>query len=103
MRPRSSYKLAGRRPSSDDCLDPIARSELRTQRVVDSLRLEILEAGADQRVRIRRIFAGPREIFRLELELPELSYQRTTLLDRDALEELLETDEVRDLLSQHLG
>ena len=103
MRPRSSYKLAGRRPSFDDCLDPIARSELRTQRVVDSLRLEILEAGSAQRVRIRQVFADPREIFRLELELPELSYQRTTLLDRDALEELLEIDEVREVLNQRPG
>jgi hypothetical protein len=28
-------------------------------------------------------------VFRLEIELPELGYQRTTLLDREALDELL--------------
>jgi hypothetical protein len=32
------------------------------------------------------------------LELPELGYQRTTLLDREALEELLEIDEVREII-----
>jgi hypothetical protein len=34
----------------------------------------------------------------LELELPELAYLRTTFLDRDALEELLEADDVRSLV-----
>jgi len=40
-------------------------------------------------------FENPREVFRLELELPELGYQRTTLLDREALDALLEADDVR--------
>ena len=31
--------------------------------------------------------------------LPELDYQRTILLDRDALEELLEIEEVRAVVS----
>ncbi len=39
-----------------------------------------------------------REIFRLELQLPELGYHRTTLLDRDALEELLEAEEIREVV-----
>ncbi len=33
---------------------------------------------------------GPRELYRLELELPDMAYQRVTILDRDALTELLE-------------
>ena len=35
-------------------------------------------------------------LFRLEIEIPEQGYQRTTLMDRDSLEELLEFDEVRE-------
>ncbi len=100
MKSPSSYKIWNRQRRFDDILDPIARSELRTQRVVDSLRSEILEAGAGPSLRIRQVFTNPREIFRVELELPELNYQRTTLLDRDALETLLEMDEVRSILSE---
>ena len=46
-------------------------------------------------IRVRQVFREPREIYRLEIDIPELGYQRTTLLDRGALEQLLETDEVR--------
>jgi hypothetical protein len=62
------------------------------------LRREILEGGGGKNLRIRRVFQTPREIYRLELERPELGYQRTTLLDRDALEELLEADGVGELV-----
>jgi hypothetical protein len=48
------------------------------------------------------IFSSPREVFRLEIEVPELGYQRTTLLDRDALDELLATDDVRALVHERL-
>ena len=34
--------------------------------------------------------------FLVQIERPEQNYQRTTLLDRDALEELLATDDVRE-------
>ncbi len=67
------------------------------------LRNEILEGGSADQVRIRRVFSNPREIFRLELEMPELGYQRTTLLDRDALEELLAWDDVRALVRHRLS
>jgi hypothetical protein len=66
--------------------------------VLDSLRNEILEGGESGNLRIRRIFRSPREIYRLEIQIPEREYQRTTLLDRDALEELLEADEVRAII-----
>ena len=62
------------------------------------MRAEILEGGGGSNLRIRQVFRTPREIYRLELELPELGYQRTTLLDREALEELLEADDVRDVV-----
>ena len=65
-------------------------------RLLASLRDEILEGGGGPNLRIRQVFQTPREIYRVELELPALGYQRTTFLDRDALEELLEADEVRE-------
>ena len=38
---------------------------------------------------MRRILASPRELYRLELERPDFAYERTTILDAEALEELL--------------
>ena len=93
MKPRGMFKIANRSRSLDALVDPTSRRERRVARIVESLRTEILEG--DGEVRIRRIFENPREIFRLELALPELGYQRTTLLDREALDALLEAEEIR--------
>lgn len=82
-------------PDLDACLGSLLVSDARSQRIRESLRNDIIEAGGGKNLRIRQIFREPREIFRLELELPSLGYQRTTLLDREALEQLLDTDEVR--------
>ena len=98
MKPRGSFKIANRGAALGAFLDPLA-TEHRMQRILASLREEIVEGGGGQNLRIRQVFRTPREIYRLELALPELGYQRTTLLDRDALEELLEADEVRKILS----
>ena len=98
MKPPGTYKIANRTRSLDARIDPLVSSELRSQRIVDSLRDEILGGGLGQNLRIRQVFRTPREIYRLELELPEMGYLRTTLLDRDALEELLAVDEVRERL-----
>jgi hypothetical protein len=121
MQPPGSYKIArsarrgsghggrlgGRLPSRnqafDDYLDAVAFSDLRVQRIVDSLRREIVEAGPGQILRIRQVFETPREVFRIELDVPGMNYQRTTLLDREALEELLEAEEVRKALGTPLG
>ena len=81
---------------ADDFLARLDYSDRRVRRILDSLRDEIVGSGGN--LRIRRIFETPREIYRLELELPEMGYQRTTLLDRDALETLLEQDEVREVV-----
>ena len=94
MKVRGTYKISNRARSVGDYADPLGRTGLRSQRILESLRSEIL-GGAGSSLRIRQVFESPREIFRLELELPEYCYQRTTLLDRDALEELLEADDVR--------
>lgn len=99
MRPRGTFKIANRSGTFDAFLDPLLDSERRGQRILESLRNEIVLGGDGKNLRIRQVFRTPREIYRLELELPELGYQRTTLLDRDALEELLEADEVRAALS----
>ena len=98
MKTRGNYKIVNRGREIDAFLDPITRSELRSQRILASLRSEILEGGDGRTLRIRQVFRTPREIFRLELQLPELGYQRTTLLDRDALEELLEAEEIREVV-----
>jgi hypothetical protein len=78
----------------EEVVDPSLRSARRIQRILDSLRADL--AGEGRIARARRIFERPREVFRLEIENPELGYQRTTLLDREALEELLASGEVRD-------
>ena len=96
MKLRGAYKLSNRHRSVDVAyVDPLVLSEMRSQRILASLRSEIV-SGAGSSLRIRQVFESPREIYRLELELPEFCYQRTTLLDRDSLEDLLETDEVRE-------
>jgi hypothetical protein len=97
MKPPGSYKLTHRaRAPEPNYFDPFGLSFGRCERIVESLRHQILAGGPDQCLRIRQVFATPREIFRIEIQEPELSYHRTTLLDRDALEELLETEEVRE-------
>jgi hypothetical protein len=77
-------------------MDPVLLGADRSDRIVDSLRTQILEGDADQSLRIRQIFQAPKEIYRVEIDRPDQNYQRTTLLDRDALEELLATDDVRE-------
>ena len=96
MRPPGTFKLHGRARRADlGGFGPHAAYASRCDRIVDSLRNQILESNEDQSLRIRQVFEAPKEIFRIEIERPEQGYQRTTLLDRDALEELLEADEVR--------
>jgi len=108
MRPPGSFKIARRsRPGSPferahpDVAGyhhpPLSDGD-RVQRVLESLRRDILEGGELGSLRVRRVFRSPREIYRLEFQIPEREYQRTTLLDRDALEELLEADEVRAIV-----
>lgn len=103
MRPPGSYKIASRQRAFDALLDPRVRGARRVRRIVDSLRTQIVDGGGEIGLRIRRVFTTPREIFRVELERPELGYQRTTLLDREALEELLAADDVRALVRSRLG
>ncbi len=108
MRPPGSFKIARRHrlrhksppvnPAVTPCRHLPLSDEDRPQRVLESLRNEIIEGGGAGNLRIRRVFRSPREIYRREIEIPEREYQRTPLLDRDALEDLLEADEVRAII-----
>jgi hypothetical protein len=100
MTQRGSFRIASRNRAWESSLDPALRSAKRLERLLDSLCLEIQDAATT--VRARRVFDTPREIFRLEIESPGLGYQRTTLLDRDALEELLAIDAVRSRLQLNI-
>ena len=113
MKPSGTYKIRYQRapePAFRLCavgsdVDPIegalyrvASAERRTRRIVDSISEEIRDGGEQSALRIRRVFREPREIFRVEVERPALGYQRTTLLGREALEALLESDVVRSAM-----
>ena len=100
MKRSGTYKLSYRNPApSVSYLDPLGSGLGRCQRIVDSLRCQILDGGPEQSLRVRQVFSVPREIFRVEIEERDLSYFRTTLLDRDALEDLLETDGIKERIS----
>jgi len=87
---------------ADSLLARVTESEGRIQRILDSLRQEITGNDEDVELRVRRIFSTPRSVYRVELSVPELGYHRITLLDEDALEELLEDDGVRTRIERTL-
>ncbi|MCP5039586.1 MAG: hypothetical protein GY944_01065 [bacterium] len=109
MRPPGTYKLIGhhegRRAQTHAAPaigDPYLLGMGREMRIVASLRHQIVQGRDEQDLRIRRVFDGPREIYRIEIEVPQLAYLRTTLLDGDALEELLAHDDVRNVVAATL-
>ena len=96
MKPPGTFKLLGHtRRIAPDAMDPLSLCDDRSDRIVNSLRTQILEGDDEQSLRIRQIFNDPKEIYRVEIERPNRGYQRTTLLDRDALDDLLATDDIR--------
>lgn len=102
MQPPGSFKLARRTPAKPDPLDRLAPGEARARRIVDSLREE-LSTGNALDPRIRQVFHDPREVFRLEYEVAGIHAQRTTLLDRETLDDLLDTDAVRKAFESRRG
>jgi len=103
MKPPGTFKLLGHaRRNAPNAMDPLALCDDRSDRIVNSLRTQILEGDAEQSLRIRQIFNDPKEIYRVEIERPDQGYQRTTLLDRDALEDLLATDDIRERVLDQL-
>ena len=87
-----SFRIPSRNRSFEAYLDPSAREARRVQRIVESLRGEIQDEATT--VRARRIFAQPREVFRLEIENAQMGYHRTTVLERAVLDALRADDEV---------
>ena len=84
--PGSFRRLRGARAFDLD-LDEIEKRERRVRRILSSIQRDLDEGG---HAHIRQILRGPFELYRIELERPEMSYQRTTIVDRDTLETLLE-------------
>ena len=87
-RPPGTFKLANRKRSFELYADPWSVvGEQRVNRIIASLQADIGEGGV---CRVRQILERPRALYRLEIERPDVSYERTTILDSGALEELLE-------------
>ena len=96
MKPHGTFKiLRNAKRHAPDPMDPIALCGDQSERIVNSLRDQILEGDGEQSLRIRQIFDDPKEVYRVEIQRPHQAYQRTTLLDRDALEDLLATADIR--------
>ena len=87
QRLRRSFRIPHQRRSVELLLDPSAQRERRVRRILDSIRQDLDSGGTAS---VRQILREPRELFRLELELPEMAYQRVTILDRETLAALLE-------------
>ncbi len=71
----------------DVLADPFGLYSRRVGKILASIQQDIDEGG---RAYVRQILRGPRELFRLELERSDLAYQRTTILDRETLDALIE-------------
>ncbi len=84
--PGSFRRLRGAR-AFDLNLDEIEKRERRVRRILSSIQRDLDEGG---RAYVRQILRGPLELYRIELERPDMSYQRTTIVDRATLETLLE-------------
>jgi hypothetical protein len=67
--------------------DPWMGAERRVRAIIASIQEDV---GLGGTATVRMIIDGPEELFRIEVDLPEMAYQRTTILTRDALETLLE-------------
>ncbi len=82
-----SFRLAHRARTLELYADPLGHRHRRVRRILASIQQDIDEGCT---AFVRQILCEPRELYRLELERPELAYQRITILDRDTLTTLLE-------------
>ncbi len=82
-----SFRVGNQRRAYSVYIDPRSRRAHRINRILASIREDLDQGGTAS---VRQILRGPVELYRLELELPELAYQRTTILDRETLTALLE-------------
>jgi outer membrane lipoprotein-sorting protein len=67
-------------------LDPERLRLQRIRSIIKSIQRDLDEGG---RAHVRQIMKGP-ELYRIELERPDWSYNRTTILDRETLTAFLE-------------
>lgn len=94
-----SFKIASRNRRLERMLDPRVQRQNRVRRIIESIQSDLGEGGT---ARIRRILSTPRAVYRLELERPDMAYERTTILDEETLVALLEradTPELRNRLT----
>ncbi len=89
-----SFRVASQRRAFDVYGDPDIRRARRIRRILASIQDDLEQGGT---VYVRQILRGTMELYRLELELPELAYQRITILDRETLTELLSQTREQDL------
>ena len=82
-----SFKIANQRRAFDVRSNPWDIAERRIARILVSIQADLSEGGT---CRVRQILKNPRELYRLEIERPDMAYERITILDSDALEQLLE-------------
>ncbi len=91
-----SFRISSQRRSFELQANPWNIGERRIARILVSIQADLSEGGT---CRVRQILKNPRELYRLEIERPDMAYERITILDSDALEQLLEQlpeDTVRD-------
>ena len=63
------------------------KAERRVRRILESIQRDVDAGGT---ALVRQILAVPQELYRIEVERPDMSYLRTTVLGREALTALLE-------------
>ncbi len=89
-----SFRHSNRARAFELQLPPEDRRGRRVERILASIQADLSQGGTAY---VRQILAGTRELYRLELELPEMGYQRITILDREALTTLLEETTEQEL------
>ncbi len=70
-----------------DRSSPESWHERRLRRILSSIQRDVDEGGT---ALVRQILSGPRELYRVEVERPDMAYLRTTVMGADALAMLIE-------------
>ncbi len=73
--------------SGVDPSSPESWRERRLRRILSSIQRDVDEGGT---ARVRQILGGPRELYRVEVERPDMAYLRTTVMGAEALALLIE-------------
>ena len=73
--------------SDVDRSSPESWRERRLRRILSSIQRDVDEGGT---ARVRQILSGPRELYRVEVERPDMAYLRTTVMGAEALALLIE-------------